>query len=333
MQAQEYPFAKWAIALRMRDGVSDSVVETAFSQGKILRTHVMRPTWHFVTPRDIRWLLQLTAPGVRRRMSPYNRRLGLDAALMRRGARVIERALRNGEHLTRQELNAHLGRAHLVLDNIRLAHLVMDAELEGVICSGPRVGRNFTYALLAERAPDAITLPRDEALAELAKRFLRSHGPATVRDLMWWSGLPAADVRRSLEMNDARAQTIDGRTYYALRTNLDPVTRSRRTHLLPIYDEYFVAYRDREAVPHAPHGTAAGARPFVTFQHALAVDGQVAGTWRTTATSKGVVVTVHALRRLTTRERGDIGQAFARFRAFLDAPATLVIGPGRAEFE
>lgn len=324
VQAQEYPFAKWALALRMGRGVTAAAIEEAFARGTILRTHVMRPTWHFVTPRDIRWMLELTAPGVRRRMAPYNRRLGLDGPLVRRGTRVIERALRDGAQLTRQQLKAHLQRAGLVLDNIRLAHLVMDAELEGVICSGPRVNDRFTYALLAERAPAAIRLPRDEALARLASRFLRSHGPATIRDLVWWSGLTTADARRAAEMSGARSREIAGRVYWSSRPPPPAGAGAHRAHLLPIYDEYLVAYRDREAVPHAATSRTL-AQPFVTFQHSLVIDGQVAGTWKTTKTRAGLAVGVHPLRRLTADERRSVREAFTRFSDFLDAPADLKI--------
>jgi hypothetical protein len=200
MQAQEYEPAKWAVGLRMRDGASDAEVERAFERGDILRTHVLRPTWHFVAPNDIRWLLELTAPRVHARMAPFNRQLELDARTLTRGTAVIERALGERGCLTRAELAEQLRRAKLAMSGARLAHLVMHAELEGVICSGPRRGKQGTYGLLAERAPNANRFARDEALGELARRYFRSHGPATIRDYVWWSGLITADAVRGLEM-------------------------------------------------------------------------------------------------------------------------------------
>src|SRR4051794_12729464 len=189
MQAQEYEPAKWALGLRMPDGTTSAKVQRACDEGRILRTHVMRPTWHFVGRSDIRWLLELTAPRVHRILSYYNRALELDSRVLTRSAVVIERALRDGHHLTRAELAARLERAGLPAEGQRLARVVMNAELEGVICSGPRRDRQFTYALVAERAPKAARLPREEALATLAQRFFSSHGPATVKDFVWWSGL------------------------------------------------------------------------------------------------------------------------------------------------
>jgi hypothetical protein len=326
VQAQEYPAAKWALALRMANGVTDAQIERAFDEGRILRTHVMRPTWHFVTPSDIRWMLELTAPRVHRAMSSYNRALGLDGATLARGARLFERALGEGRSLTRAELGAHLARAGLPAQGPRLAHLAMHAELEGVICSGPRRGRQFTYALLAERAPGAARLSRDEALAELARRFLRSHGPATIRDFVWWSGLVTADARRGIEANRARSQPIDGLTYWTLRGAPDAGEPPDSVHLLPIYDEYIVAYRDRGAVSHGQTTIRLQGGGQVTFQHALVIGGRVTGTWRTRQQKPAIVVDVSPLRRLTGPERGALAVEAERYGRFLDAPVALSIG-------
>jgi hypothetical protein len=323
MQAQEYEHAKWAIGLRMRDGAPDAAVERAFEEGRILRTHVMRPTWHFVTPADIRWLLELTAPRVHRVMAPYNRRLGLDGALLTRGTTIVARALRDRHYLTRRELGERLRRAGLPLDGMRLAHLAMHAELEGVICSGPRRGRQFTYALLAERAPGARRLPRDESLAVLSRRYFASHGPATVRDFAWWSGLTMADARRALEMHRARREEIGGLTYWTIGARPGRATRERLVQLLPIYDEFLVAYRDRQAVSHGPSRVSGSPRAFVTFRHALVIDGQVAGTWLTKRLSKAMQVEVIPMRRLTGRERRAVGETVKQYEQFLGVPVAL----------
>ena len=260
----------------MRDAV-DADIERAFNEGRILRTHVMRPTWHFVTPADIRWLLELTAPRVQRIMASYNRRLELDAKTFTRATAVFERALANRQFLTRLELGERLSRAGLPAAGQRLAHLAMHAELEGVICSGPRRGKQFTYALVAERAPNARRLSRDESLAELTLRYFRSHGPATIRDFVWWSGLTTADTKRGLEMNQARRQQVGDRIYWTVGRAASVPARVKMAHLLPIYDEYLVSYRDREAVPHGASVITSGARGHVTFWHALVIAGQDRG--------------------------------------------------------
>lgn len=326
VQAQEYGPAKWALGLRMANGV-DADIERAFERGHILRTHVMRPTWHFVTPDDIRWMLELTAPSVHRRMAIYDRQLGLDASVKRRGTAVIERALGDGQHLTRVELGEWLKGAGLAFTSTRLAHLTLYAELEGVICSGPRRGKKFTYALLADRAPKARRLTRDEALAELALRFFRSHGPATVRDFVWWSGLTTADARRGLEIIRARRSDVDGYVYWTAGAATKAPARVEIAHLLPIYDEYVVSYRDRIAVPHGPSmipsSTGGG---YVTFQHALVIESQIAGTWRMSRGSRDVAIAATPLRRLAARERAALADAAARYGRFSGLPVTLSIG-------
>jgi len=325
VQAQEYPFARWGLALRMPEGTIDADIERECDEGRILRTHVMRPTWHFVTPSDIRWMLELTAPHVHRTMGHYNRRLDLDPRTLTRGTSVIERALRDGNYLTRPELGLRLERAGLApMKGQRLAHATMHAELEGVICSGPRRDKKLTYALVAERAPSARRLPRDEALAELTRRFFTSHGPATIRDFVWWSGLRTADAKRGLEINRARQEMIDGLVYWTLGRAQRAAPRGDGVHLLPVYDEYLIAYRDREAVPHGPSLAKAPAAS-VMFVHPLVIAGQVAGMWRTAAASSQVLLSVAPLRRLTKAERAALAEAAARYGRFLGVPLSLSV--------
>ena len=310
VQAQEFEPARWALGLRLRDGATESTVQQAFDAGRILRTHVMRPTWHFVTPADIRWMQMLTGPRVQRIAASYNRRLELDEGTLTRCTRIIERALEGGRYLTRRELAERLERSGLAIAGQRLAHVVMHAELEAVICSGPRRGKQSTYALVAERAPRAVILPRDEALATLSRRFFSSHGPATIRDFVWWSGLTTVDAKRGLEMNHAKSDEVAGLTYWTLPSR-GGVVRDHLAHLLPVYDEYLIAYRDRRAVPHGTpdlSSTPAG----VTFVHALVIRGQVAGTWRLQG---GVAVPI-PLRRLSKSEQSAVATAAERHTHF-----------------
>jgi hypothetical protein len=324
VQAQEYAPAQWALGLRIHDGVVAADVERAFEGGRILRTHVMRPTWHFVATADIRWLLELTAPCVHRRMAPYDGQLGLDARTFRRALRVFERALGDGRFLTRAELGERLRRAGLPMTSIHLAHVAMHAELERVICSGPRRGKQFTYALFAERAPNAPSLARDEALATLARRYFTSHGPATIRDFGWWSGLAAADAKQAVDMIKAKRENVDEHVYWTCDREPRGATPSHLVHLLPIYDEYLIAYRDRHAVPHGL-STMGGTRRFATFQHALVIDGQVAGTWRPERRPNGVLVNATATRQLTRPERAALADAARRYERFVGMPVALSI--------
>lgn len=323
VQAQEFDPARWGIGLRMGDRTTECDVQRAFDAGRILRTHVLRPTWHFVTPADIRWMLELTGSRVQKRMAIYWRQMALDRATMTRGTAVIERALGDGGWLTRAELAESLHRAGLPLVTHRLAHLALYAETEAVICSGPRRGKQSTYALIANRAPRTSRLDRDDALGELVTRYLQSHGPATIRDFVWWSGLTTPDARRGIEIARAARREHDGLTYWTVGAARS-TTRKQRAHLLPIYDEYLVAYRDREVVPHAPSLTAAYGRP-VNFQHAVIVDGQVAGTWRITRTARAIAMRAMMLRRLTSRERRAVADAAKRYERFQGVKVELTV--------
>jgi hypothetical protein len=322
VQSQEYQAAKWAIALRMSGTTRDEEIERAFDEGKILRTHVLRPTWHFVSPTDVRWMLELTAPHVQRRAASYYRRHGLDQRTLTRATATIERAL-DGQFLSRAELAACLRRARLELASLPLMLLMMHTELEGVTCSGPRRRKHDTYALLAQRVPSAPSLSRDEALATLTRRYFASHGPATLRDFVWWSGLSTADAKRGLDINRGRSESIDGLTYWTVGAR----TIARATngaHLLPIYDEYLVAHRDRAAVPHhAATTVSTQSGQVVGFHHALIVAGQVAGTWRSVRQRHATSVEVAADRRLSASERRATAEAAERYGRFLDQPVAL----------
>ena len=323
VQAQEYEPARWGLGLRMVDDAADASVERAFDQGRLLRTHVMRPTWHFVTPADIGWLLALTAPRVRRVLASYMRSVELDASTLAGATTIVERALRDGQYLTRIEMGEHLLRAGLVMTGLRLAFLTLHAELDGVICSGPRRGKQFTYALLAERAPRPRTLERDEALAELTKRYFRSHGPASIRDFVWWSGMTTTDAKRGLDINRARSENVDGLTYWSVDPPPSALVRDDEVFLLPIYDEYLVAYRDRTAVPHGPSTIRSASGRVVRFRHALVIDGQVAGTWRIERDGRGVTLAATAMRRLSRREQRDLADAAGRYGRFAGGPIAL----------
>ncbi|HKT39511.1 MAG TPA: winged helix DNA-binding domain-containing protein [Ktedonobacterales bacterium] len=318
VQSQEYLGAIWSLGMRMDGGATDDVIERAFTEGTILRTHVLRPTWHFVAPADIRWLLELTAPRIKATIAYYDRQHGLDDALYARCNKIIARALAGGKYLTRAELGKALAEAGVVVEGQRLAHIIFHAELDAVVCSGPRRGKQFTYALLAERAPTATTLPRDEALAELTRRYFTSHGPATARDFAWWSGLTMADVWAGLEMigSDFSHEEIAGQTYW-FPASLSPVIEPSETaFLLPTYDELLVGYHGFGAALTGGRGN--GER--TTFSATVVIGGRVVGNWRRTITRGAVVVELAPFAPLTASEREAVFAAAGRLGAFLGMP-------------
>ena len=326
VQAQDYSGAKWAIGLRAK-GVTEVDVDRAFDAGAILRTHVLRPTWHFVAPDDIRWMLDLTAPRIHAANGYAYRIFDLDAAIFRRSRKALARALRGGPARTRSELAPVLRREGIAAEGIRLAALMMDAELEGIVVSGPRRGKQFTYALLEERAPRARTLPRDEALAELAKRYFTSHGPATLRDYAWWSGLTVGDAIAGIEAVAPALQreVIDGRSCWSVGTKVPSPRASATAHLLPNYDEYLVAYKDR--------GPVVGAWRGDVFAHHFVIDGQLAGRWKRTLKKDAVVVESVPYRRLSREYARALASAAERYGKFLQLPVRMPRDGGRPNIQ
>lgn len=313
VQAQDFPAAKWALALRMQSATDDAV-EDAFNRGKILRTHLMRPTWHFVAHDDIRWLLALTAPRVNLRCAPNYRKLELDDASFKRSHKVLERALKNGKHLPRSDLRRLLNESGVEAnDTVRLGHILIRAELDGVVCSGPRKGKQLTYALFDERVPAAKTIDRDESLARITRRYFRSHGPATLQDFTWWSGLNTADARRGIEMvaRDLEKTVVAEKVYW----NVGSGETSRRplhtAHLIPAFDEYFVAYKDRQSAFDTPIGSFA---MWDLLGPTVIVDGTVVGRWKRT-NSAGIELRL--TRALKKTERTLLADAVTRYAEFL----------------
>lgn len=329
MQAQDYPGAKWAVGMRLLDS-TDLDIEKAFSDGAILRTHVMRPTWHFVAPDDIRWLLTLTAPRVNAANAHYYRRLELDEAIFSLGNTAIRNALEGGKQLTRAELVVVLERSGIAGDNLRLGYIMMRAELDAVMCSGPRHGNQFTYALLDERAPNAPNLEHDEALSELTRRYFTSHGPATIQDFAWWSGLTVAEVKTGLQMCGPHLthETVEGLTYWYSQqpTTASPIRDiSKRAYLLSSYDEYGIAYKERKGLIDPTYAELAilGRLPVVPFLPQIAVGGKILGSWKRTLTKTEVILEAYLFRTLAQAEMQALADEVGRYGRFMGLPATL----------
>jgi hypothetical protein len=324
VQAQDFSGAKWAIGLRS-PGCHDADLDQAFNDGLILRTHVLRPTWHFVAPEDIRWLLALSSPRVHSANAYYYRQAGLDAKVLLRTCAMMHRMLEGGKSLTRAELAVGLKRAKVPADGLKLAYLLMHAELEGVICSGPRRGNQFTYTLLEDRVPAGKTLDGDAALCELVKRYFTSHGPATMRDFTWWSGMTVKDTQRGIKMAGKALveETIDGRPHWSSSRSGAAAGKTAATFLLPNYDEYLIAYKDRGAVVDAARAANIAARTGGAFANHLIVDGRLAGGWSRTMNGNSVRIEVAPYKKLTPVQSRAVANAADCYGEFLGLPATL----------
>jgi hypothetical protein len=325
VQSQDYAAAKWAIALRTT-GTRDDAIERALSDGRLVRTHVLRPTWHIVAAEDIRWLLALTASRVLAASAGPHRRVGLDEAQFKRGNAALARALRGGEQLTRSELAAVLTRARLdVSEPQRLAYFLMRAELDALICNGARRGKQFTYALFDERVPPEKRRPRDEMLAELALRYFTTRGPATVHDLAWWSGLTVTDAKKGTELaKDLLShETVEGRTLWFADAPPLPKRRTRHVHLLPNYDEFFIGFRDRSDVLLRADALTVPAPVGAPYTHVVAIDGQLVAGWRRDLVDGRVDVTLDPLATLSDAERKVVQRAAQKYASHLDLPLSL----------
>ncbi len=320
IQAQDYPMAKWAIGTRL-PGITDQAVENAITNADIIRTHLLRPTWHFAPAEDIYWLLDLTAPQIKTAQSSRDRQLELTEEVFAKSNTIIENALRDGKHLTREELSSTLRNAGIATDQNRASHLFARAELEKIICNGPSRGSKTTYALLSERVPNNHTLPKDEALALLARRYFTSRCPATLQDFTWWSGLPAREASLALELvkSDFERMPVGKQTYWLTRDGSMPQTSQGGAYLLPTYDEYTISYSDRSAsIPaHLEHHMKEISDRGV-FRPILVVNGQVVGIWKRSIHGETLRLEIQPFDHLDPALSDQISEAGTRYGNFMD---------------
>jgi hypothetical protein len=325
VQSQDYPAAVWALGMRLAN-VTRASIERAFASGEVLRTHVLRPTWHFVTPEDIRWMLALTAPRIIRSMASRDRELGLTAEVVAHTSAVIARVLEGGKHLTRPEIGAALQAAGIAIANGSvLSHLLARTELDGLVCSGAPRGKQHTHALLEERVPRGRMLDRDEAVAELACRYFLSHGPATLNDFAWWSGLTVADGRRGLAAHGSRfvSEKVAGLTYWFASSGVAKSAPEPAALLLPNFDEFTVAYRSRELFYPRELVWRPGPRDDVPFGNVIVMGGQVVGVWKRSGLKDRLRLYPRWFNPPSCRDETAFSEAAERYICFM--------GPGAPE--
>lgn len=318
VQAQDYLASLWALGLRRR-GAVEADIEAAIAAGSIVRSWPLRGTLHFVAAEDLRWMLELLAPRIIKRASSRHRELGLDAAVFARCRRVFGRVLRDGQPRSRGDLYQALGAAGIGSDQSRGLHILGQLAQEGMICFGPRAGRQPTFVLLDAWIPPSQKRRREEALAELAVRYFVTRGPATVLDFAWWSGLPVRDARVAVEAagDRCRPELIDGHSYWRGADAARP-SRSSAVHLLPAFDEYTVAYRDRTAVLE-PADARAVNQGGGMLNPVVVAGGRVVGTWSRTLGKQMVTVTVRPFAPLARATALALEGAADRYRRFLEA--------------
>ena len=317
VQSQDYSGAKWALGLRIPNS-TDAQIDKAFNEGKLLRTHILRPTWHFVSPENIRWMLELSKPQVNRMMKYYEKQLELDEDLYKKTWSIFETALKGRNFLTREELGIELKKKGISAKGQRLAHIIFYSELDGLICSGPRKGKQFTYALIDDVAPKAKIFPRDESLSKLAKIFFETRGPATIKDFSKWSNLTQIDAKKGLDeiKSKLQSETIEGRLYWFSSTKIPANYKLPTTLLLPNYDEFISSYSDHSIIITEETRSNLEKIGNAVFWNHMVLNGNIVGSWRRIFKTKIVEIELAPLIKLSKEESDAFKKQAENFGEF-----------------
>jgi hypothetical protein len=318
VQAQDYLGALWAVGLRM-PSATEQAIEQALAEKTIVRTWPMRGTIHFVAPADVRWMLELLTPRVVRGSKSRMAQLGLDQTIIQASAKILSKELQGGKQLTRPAIYELLGRANIATDNSRGLHILGRLAHERLLCFGARAGKQPTFALLDEWAPEAKSIPRDEALAKLAVRYFTGHGPATLQDFVWWAGLTLADARAGLgaAASQLGREDVGGQEYYFAQGLPAALPGPSQAFLLPPFDEYLVAYRDRSASLDPRHSSLVVPGGNGIFHPIVVIDGRVVGTWKRAFKKDTVAMTFSSFAPWSDEQAGAITTAAERYGRFV----------------
>lgn len=316
MHAQDFAMCKWAIGIRMPK-LSLAEIENSLRNAEIIRTHVMRPTWHIVSAENIRWMLELTSPYIKSSMKSRWKELGLNEKIVSKCHSIFEKILAGNNHQTREELISQLEKAKIATSDQRAAHLIVNAELDQLICSGITKENKITYALFEERVPSKKPLKKEEALYSLASIYFNSHGPATMQDFSWWSGISLTDSKKAMELvKDNCIQTkIDDAVYFQSKTLSIPQFKES-LYLLPAYDEFLISYKERKASLLTLHQKVTITTNGI-FKPIIVENGQVTGVWSRTFKKDRVQIKPVFFKAPKARSKELLEVAAKQYAAFL----------------
>jgi Winged helix DNA-binding domain len=325
MQAQDYKMAKWAIGIRSTSCTEKSI-DAAIDSGEIIRTHILRPTWHFVSADDIYWMLELTAPRIKAFMKSSNKLLGLTDDILKKSNTVIKKALKGQHHLTRTEILKELNKHKIATDINRSSHILINAELDGIICSGATKNNQTTYALLNERVVQKNKITKEQALGKLVVKYFESHCPATLADFIWWSGLSVNDAKHAFEIisSDFISEQVGEHTYWFPNSfSLPENDKKSSAYLLPAYDEFLISYKNRTAAIVAEHHPKAFSNNGI-FWPTIVINGQVKGTWKRTIKKNKIILETKFFERPGKNTASAMKKASEKFNYFLGHEIQIV---------
>lgn len=324
IQAQDFNMAKWAIGIRLNKTTEKSI-DAAINSGEIIRTHLLRPTWHFVAADDIYWMLELTAPRIKTFMKSSNKQLELTEKILTKSNFIIEKALSDGRHLTRKELVVEIKKAKIAIDGNRPSHILLNAELEGIICSGRMKEKQTTYALLNERIKKPKALRKEEALCKLANKYFESHCPATFRDFVWWSGLSVTDAKHAMQLikDNFISEKINSEEYWFPNSFSIPKKYKESVFLLPAFDEFLISYKDRSAAIILEHQKKTFSNNGI-FWPVIVVNGLAAGIWKREIKKDTIIIEPVFFDKKNKVSKIDLAKAADRIAVFLNLKTKFV---------
>lgn len=320
IQSQDYFGAKWALALRMNK-TSDKKIDVAFNKGNFLRTHALRPTWHFVAPENIKWITKLNAPQVLKIMNYYNKKLDLNDEIFKKTNSIIQKALSGKNFLTREQLQKKLEENGIKVAGQKLGHIVAQAELDLIICSGPRIGKQFTYALIDEVAPNAKEYTREESILKLAEIFVVSRGPATIKDFAKWSGISLTESKLAFEKLKPKFKTEvleDNKEYFYEEFSPSAISHLPSAILTPNYDEYVSSYADQNIFSKPEHRANLAKIGNALFWNHVVLDGMIIGAYKRTFTKNNVEIEFQLFSKITAEEKNLLENSTEEYGKFLD---------------
>lgn len=322
LQAQDFAMSKWALGIRKPDAI-ETDVETAINNGEIIRTHVMRPTWHIVPAASIYWMLDLSAKRIKGSAKARLQELELTPEVLSRCYSLLEKKLAGNNHQTRDELVTLFEQHTIANYNNRVSHILILAEQDGLLCSGKMKQGKTSYALLPEWVPQKSILSKEEALEKLARTYFFSHGPATLTDFKWWSGLSLSEVRTALELvkHDLFPEVIGSETYWFSPKNSIPTTQES-IHLLPAFDEFIISYKDRSATLTLDHHKKAITRNGI-FHPVIIHNGIAIGIWKRTIKKETVVVDIYPFTSFNEFLKEPLENKIRQFGAFTNRKTNI----------